>query len=800
MEENVRAYIIAQMQRQAADAEQRRTTRAKADRGLFEAWSARQRPRLESGASGSTEHARWSAEPTRVSPLAADRVLRGTTITGREDEEKRRVLPQGGGRGGPKRLPKADPVVGRAAPLTSRAGALARGYQPAVIKVVSYAHGAARASATANYVDRDDAILETHDGVTLKGRQAIQGEIAAWSKDFEVRAESQDVSSVRFHVAGLTDNDADRATLQAAMRAAFQGHRYAYRIETLAGGSIEARSVVAFAGTLGTRTETEWKDGAPVMKTVEERERFKVADRRIGDAENGFSERIFAPKSEARMKARVEEATGVGAHRISIEPGVAGNGQSSVVHRLTQLVERGPAIGSAGDELANAAAVQKEAREWRSELRSFKPRDTMHLIVSSKAGVDIDAFTNSVRGFLHEQFAEHRFMFGVHTDHSEKADGGHIHAHAIIAVRNAEGIKIHPGPQDFREWRQVFAEHAQTQGLKIVATNAAERASSQSYGPKDKAIVEAADRPRPGREARDRAYAADPTNQRLIDNARRRIETARSNPIKLPASEPQWAVVNDARRAWFEVAQQQPSNTIAVDLLRRVNVSAIAGDILAKIAFRVDSYGQQEGPMAAATSEQMSSDLRTLNETVDRVSQLLDPSTRETFAEQSARYLETLATRVDFTRMAERGQQAVSPAQIEAIAGVRAQRLIDRAQDVARTEAQEASAAERIAETTAAAERRDEAQAGLDATSSRDLLEERRAAAVTERDAAREEREAIAAREAARVIAQNPANVISQSLVEDEKLAALRREQERLAEEMKLEEKPQRQTHGQRLS
>jgi len=100
-------------------------------------------------------------------------------------------------------------------------------------------------------------------------------------------------------------------------------------------------------------------------------------------------------------------------------------------------------------------------------------------------------------------------MFGVHTD---KAEAGHIHAHAIVTVRNAEGQKIHPGPEDFRGWRETFAERAQENSLKIVATSAADRASSQSYGPKDKAIVDAAERPRAGREARDRAYSSDPVN------------------------------------------------------------------------------------------------------------------------------------------------------------------------------------------------------------------------------------------------------------------------------------------------
>ena len=297
--------------------------------------------------------------------------MRGTTITGREDEEKRRTLPQVSGKGQktpPREQSKSGrPSIGRGASLTSRAGALAQGYQPAVVKVVSYAHGAARASATANYVDRDDAVLETHEGVELKGREAINAEIAAWATDFEQRAESQDVSAVRLHVAGLKDNDADRAILKQSVEAAFKGHSYAYRMETLQNGAIETRAVVAFAGT----PEQPATEGEK-PKT----ERFSVTERQIGAGDEGFRERVFAPKSEARMKARIEEATGLGQHRLSIEPGAPGHGQSSVIHRLTQLTERAPAISSTGDELKDASAIQAEARAWRRDLRSFSPRDT----------------------------------------------------------------------------------------------------------------------------------------------------------------------------------------------------------------------------------------------------------------------------------------------------------------------------------------------------------------------------------------------------------------------------------------
>src|SRR5208282_2251609 len=141
--------------------------------------------------------------------------------------------------------------------------------------------------------------------------------------------------------------------------------------------------------------------------------------------------------------------------------------------------------------------------------------------------------------FLHAQFPDNKFMFAVHTD---KAGEGHIHAHAIVALRSDSGQKLHPGRQDFARWRQTYAAEAQAHGIKIVATHAVERASSQSYGPRDKAIVDTADRPRPHREARDRAYAE--KNPHVVAIARQRIETARDNPIRLPATDWERLIAN----------------------------------------------------------------------------------------------------------------------------------------------------------------------------------------------------------------------------------------------------------------
>ena len=441
MEANVRAFLVAEFSRIGQEQETVRRKGEERSRALLDAWAGHVGTAAARSVKIAQEHSRVSPVTPLPRAMATDRVLRGTTITGEEDEEKRRTLPSASGKA--QRRPPAEPgkagvTIGRGASTRARAAALASGYQPAVVKVVSYAHGAARASATANYVDREDAVLETHEGIELKGREAINAEIAAWATDFEQRTESQDVSSVRLQVMGLKDNDADRAILEKAVAAAFEGHSHAYRIDALKGGAIEARAVVAFAGSF-----------EPVAAGEPRRtERFSVTERQIGAGDEGFRERVFAPKSEARMKARIEEATGLGQHRLSIEPGAPGHGQPSVIHRLTQLTERGPAISGAGAAIKDASAIATEARAWRRDLRSFSPRDTMHMIVSAKAGTDVEAFTNSVRGFLHEQFADHKFMFGVHTD---KADAGHIHAHAIVTVRNGDGQKITPGPQDFRD-------------------------------------------------------------------------------------------------------------------------------------------------------------------------------------------------------------------------------------------------------------------------------------------------------------------------------------------------------------
>ncbi|WP_296711293.1 relaxase/mobilization nuclease domain-containing protein [Rhodoblastus sp.] len=728
------------------------------------------------------------AQATRPTEAPAREAgVEGRTITGCRDDERRRRLPMasggGGATGGTGALrPESAPIAaglsgggGKSGGALGRARKLAAGYQPAVIKVVSYARGAARATATGQYVQRDDVALETHDGRMLTDREAVAEEIKAWSASFSRRAESQDVVALRLKLSGVSDTPEGRAVYEKAVAAGFEGHRHAWRIDASPSGEIEARVVVATAG-------------AP-------KERFRVREERVDADGNGFARRRLDAKSEAAIKARIKAATNCAPQAIAVVPGAAGHGRDGVVDRLTRLVEKGAAADDRGETIASPGDIRMATRQWGASLRSQSSRDTMHLIISAKVGTDVAALTNAARAFLHDRFADHKFMFGVHTD---KEAEGHIHAHAVITVKNESGQKIHPHRDTFRDWRESYAEHAQAQGLKIVATSAKERASSQSYGPKDKAIVDAAERPRPAREPRDRAYAADPANRRLIDNARQRIRIAQTNPIRLPASEPDRRAVNESVSAWATVAGENPENAAARDMLERLSLAQAVGGILHAIEKRVAHFAKEEQDMAI-TSERMTKDLRLMNEAVARTADLLDGATKEQFRERSARYLETLANRIDLQRAQEGGAQELSRAEVERIAGANADRLIERAEAIRAAEVRQAAEARRLADRAIEAERRQEGRGGVDPESQRETLADRAVVAGAQQAAAREAREAAAAREAANILADHPARPLPQALVESDALAKLRAEQEKVLRDIEGEGAEAQTNKGQRM-
>lgn len=664
-------------------------------------------------------------------------------------------------------------VGGGSGGIASSPRLIVQGYAPAVVKLISFASGTTRATATADYVLREDAPLETHEGMILADREAVSAEMKRWAKDFEQRARSQDAASVRVAVAGLKDTPEDRAKLEETVAVVFRGHAHAMRIDVVRDGSIEARVVAVLAGR-----NDEGKA-----------ERLRITEQRIGSKDDGFALRMFDAKSLAAIHSRVE-SIGIAAYRLSVEPGAPAHGLDGLTHRLHQLSDRGAAVRSDGGTVGNAVEVRATAQAWKDQLRSQMPRDTMHLIISSKAGVDHERFRNAAREFLHTQFGDHKFMFALHTD---RETDGHIHAHAIVAVRDENGVKIHPNRQIFAGWRAGFAMSAQAHGLKIAATGAMERASSQSYGARDKAIVDAADRPRAGREDRDIAYAERPSNAAMIANARRRIETARTNPVRIPITERQRQVVNASLGAWSAMAKQEPQNSIALSMTDRLSLSFAAGQVLATVEQATKTYQKEESAMAI-TAARMTSDLQTLNKLVNTVAEKLPPESRRAFTERSGEYLEIMAGRLDLQRQKEQGVQSISPNAVVSLAGSAANQLLQEARAVSAKEAREAEQA-RAALVEQQTGRSNDPARTADESLSDHTVDQRVEGALQDR-AERERAQAVEAARVARQIEVSPTQSIKTDGNSPEAIRELRERQEKVRMEIEREQEAAKQKEG----
>lgn len=652
------------------------------------------------------------------------------------------------------RLAPARPVPPRrklAGPARSQtARKLAAGYQPAVLKVISYGHGVTRAKAIGQYIQKEGVSLETHDGRLLATREAVAAEMKAWARSFDRRRPSEDVATFRLTLAG--DNSAER--LEAAIGAGFAGHGHAFRIDRDRDGSLSARVVATMAGHAVERGE----DGEKKVK-----HRFHFSDIRQ-------RERQFSAPTQALISGRIVQVLGIGAKAVGVKPvGEASHGKAGVVFQLSRLSFDGAATRDDGVKIRGKDQVRQTAQAWDKSLNSHTPRDTMHMIFSARASEDRAALTRTVRGFLHARFPDHRFAFGLHADKAE--EGGHIHVHAIIAVKGQNGERLRPGPADFRAWRALYAELAQAQGMKIVAVSAAYRASSQSYGPRDKAIAAAALRPRPGREARDSAYAE--ANPRLIEKARHAIARAGANPVKVPLTMRQLEMAQASLKEWRDEAHVAPNNGIANQYTDRMTRAVESGRIV--VALR-------EGKGAAmswdATAEEMRQRLKAINDTVSQTAALMGGKARAEFLRRAGETMEILATRADLKAMQERGVTHISEDEARQIAGPRAEALVQRALEIAAAERLEAEQARRLRDRAIERERRDEAGAGAaDPASLEQVAQDRDAVHHARTIAMREAREAQAAAEAARSLADNPDAPLDPDPAKGERLASLRRDQ-----------------------
>jgi len=399
--------------------------------------------------------------------------------------------------------------------MRKRFGALARGSQPAVIKLASYG-GGARAGAMMSYTSRGGELaVENERGERVLGRDALAEQRAEWEHLFDNRTASRDLGM--FHVsidtASLRHDVDQDDQLREILRAGFGDRRLVYTARQRSSDQLYVSGVVLLRDGKGERLTGD-------------RKAAEIVQQRFDDSDAGRD-------VEARFRFQ-GYGNGVEWGTARVREVVAG-AEGEVRDDTGKLI---------GDATQAGDLVQKE---WRGELHSRKGRDVMHLIVSARAGTDEAAFEAAVREFLGEQFAGHCYVFAVHDpalDPKEMAEGGkrpHIHAHAIVTTRSETGDRIVTSPQVFREWRAVMAEKAREQGIDMELTDRREFASAPAYT---------------RNQVRPVSYRGRTEHEGTSSAAHSRYRAKRSNDIQLASTDRSRHYAATAAEAWNDLANE----------------------------------------------------------------------------------------------------------------------------------------------------------------------------------------------------------------------------------------------------
>ncbi|MCE6077542.1 conjugal transfer protein TraA [Agrobacterium vitis] len=337
-------------------------------------------------------------------------------------------------------------------PMEARLTSVAKGSQPAVVKMASYG-GGARVGSMLNYVSRGGELkVENENGEKLEDREDLARIRGDWNHLFHNRTESRDIGSFSVEVAASADGEDLHGRVRDILSSGFGDRRYAYAVAESGDGSLTIDGLVVLRSGQGERLTADAKAAGIVQQ------RFDAS-----------------------------AVAGQGAARFSF--GGYGNGVEYGTTKVRELIEDSAEVrDDRGRLIADGkAAGDLVQKEWREELHSRKSRDLMHVIMSARAGTDAGAFEGAVRDFLADQFAGHRYVFAMHdpeTDTKEAGEGGkrpHVHAHAIVTMRSEAGDRIETTPTTFRQWREVMAEKARDHGINMEMTDRREFASAPAY-------------------------------------------------------------------------------------------------------------------------------------------------------------------------------------------------------------------------------------------------------------------------------------------------------------------------------
>ncbi|MER9279539.1 relaxase/mobilization nuclease domain-containing protein [Mesorhizobium sp. M0522] len=420
----------------------------------------RNAPRSSPGGTGVAGSSMSSRAPKSTAAASLPRaasapiMVYGATLAGfRPEEEEEDWKRRGGGGRGTDRASatgRAARAGYRARAVAARAG-YAAGAQPAVFKVMPNPPSTREAAARLlNYIGkREDEKGEKHDieifdedGQVLATGGARKAFLETFCETFEPPLENTNFIEVRFELAGqVTD-----AALSEALTKAFGAKPFIY--------AQDGQTVQVYA-------HTDQRAG-PLAKVL------------AGGRENSRS------KALDRIEARLSEAMGAAGVVAKAEVTAAVSREPKAKYFLQKFIRTHSQVRHANGEPVpgvknSTKAAASVYEQWRPQFSGRERRNAYHLLFSARAGTDANAVMAAARGVLEERASGYKFVLAHHKDTK------HVHIHAMVQARSADGERLKFYKPDLAAWRETFAEKARENGIAMVATRRMDHAMTRPF-------------------------------------------------------------------------------------------------------------------------------------------------------------------------------------------------------------------------------------------------------------------------------------------------------------------------------
>lgn len=407
-----------------------------------------------SGSSMSSRAPKSTAAASSPKAASAPIMVYGATLAGfRPEEEEEDWKRRGGGGRGAARASgtgRAARVAYQARAVAARAG-YAAGAQPAVFKVMPNPPSTREAAARLlNYIGkREDEKGEKHDieifdedGQVLATGGARKAFLETFCETFEPPLENTNFIEVRFELA----SEVTGAALSEALNKAFGAKPFIY--------AQDGQAVEVYA-------HTDERAG-PLAKVL------------AGGRENSRS------KALDKIEARLSEAMGAAGVAAKAEVMAAVSREPKAKYFLQKFIRTHSQVRHAnGEPVPRAKNATKAAasvyEQWRPQFSGRERRNAYHLLFSARAGTDANAVMSAARAVLEERAPGYKFVLAHHKDTK------HVHIHAMVQARSADGERLKFYKPDLAAWRETFAEKARENGIAMVATRRMDHAMTRPF-------------------------------------------------------------------------------------------------------------------------------------------------------------------------------------------------------------------------------------------------------------------------------------------------------------------------------